>query len=412
MVRALGDELVGEVACPECGSHAMRKETDILDVWFDSGVSYAAVCEKDPDLGTPVDVYLEGSDQHRGWFHSTLLCAVGTRGRAPYETAVTHGFILDEKGRKLSKKTQNFVPPEKFIAQRGAELLRLWIAAEDYRNDVAYSEQIVDRLADGYRKIRNTLRYALGNLHGYDRAAHAVAPPDWTDLDRWAFGRLQRYLGRVREAYETFQFHVVYHATMELCSVDLSSVYFDILKDRLYCDGEDWPERRAAQTVLYFLVRDVTRALAPILSFTAEEAFEHLREEHPGAGLADSVFLAGLPEPEPGFEAPDLSRLLELRQAVLAPLEEARREKRIGASLAARVTLTAEGDDLKLLTAHEAFLPKLFIVSQVDLAEGPFSVTIDGARGAKCVRCWTFSEALGTDPAHPELCPRCARAVA
>ena len=406
------EELVGEVTCPECGSHAMRKESDILDVWFDSGVSYAAVCEKDPELGTPVDVYLEGSDQHRGWFHSTLLCAVGTRGKAPYETAVTHGFILDEKGRKLSKKTQNFVPPEKFIAQRGAELLRLWIAAEDYRNDVAYSEQIVDRLADGYRKIRNTLRYALGNLAGFDPATDAVPAEKWTDLDRFAYGRLQRYLARVREAYESFQFHVVYHATMELCSVDLSSVYFDILKDRLYCDGEDWPERRAAQTVLFAVARDVTRALAPVLSFTSEEAFEHLREEHPSAGLADSVFLEGLPEPDAAFEAPDLTRLLELRQKVLSPLEEARREKRIGASLAAQVAITAQGADLALLQANEAFLPNLFIVSQVELAEGPFSVTIGNARGEKCVRCWTFSEQVGADPGHPGLCPRCTRAVA
>jgi isoleucyl-tRNA synthetase len=406
-------DLAGDLACPDCGGKRFRRETDILDVWFDSGVSYAAVAETDPELGLPVDLYLEGSDQHRGWFHSTLLCAVGTRERAPYRAVLTHGFVVDGEGRKLSKKKKNYSPPDVVLKTRGAEILRLWVASEDYRGDVRYSDQILDRLSEAYRKIRNTLRYALGNLAGFDPGRHAVPPEQWSDLDRWAYGRLQAWIGKVRQAYDEYAFHAVHHATMDLCAVDLSAVYFDVLKDRLYTSGEDWPERRAAQTVLFAITRDLCRVLAPILSFTAEETWQTLREEHPEAGLAESVFLAGLPEPDTKVSAPDFVRFVEIRREVLRHLEEARKAGTIGASLTARVALEAAGDDLALLRAQADFLPEWFIVSQVDLSEGTgdLVVRVDPARGEKCARCWQFSEARGEAAEHPELCPRCARAV-
>ncbi len=404
-------ELAGDLSCPKCGGTELRKETDILDVWFDSGVSYAAVCERDPDLGLPVDLYLEGSDQHRGWFQSTLLCAVGTRGRAPYEAVLTHGFVVDGEGKKLSKKKGNYTPPEVVLKTRGAEILRLWVAAEDYRADIRYSDQILDRLSDAYRKIRNTLRYALGNLHDFDPESHRLPPEQWHDLDRWAYGRLQDWVERIGAAYDTYEFHTVYHATVDLCAVDLSAVYFDVLKDRLYCSGRDWPERRAAQTVLWHLALDLTRGLAPILSFTCEEAWQALREAHPDAGLADSVFLTDLPRPDRRVEPPDFSALLQVREAALRELEARRKEKAIGKSLEAKVRLTLPEDLYQALERWRDFLPDWFIVSQVELLGGEArGVEVLPAEGGRCVRCWKY-DALGSNPAHPELCPRCTRAV-
>ncbi|RMG17713.1 MAG: isoleucine--tRNA ligase [Deltaproteobacteria bacterium] len=404
-------ELAGELRCPKCGASELRKEEDILDVWFDSGVSYAAVCERDPELGSPVDLYLEGSDQHRGWFHSTLLCAVGTRGRAPYEAVLTHGFVVDGEGKKLSKKKGNYTPPEKVLQTRGAEILRLWVAAEDYRGDIRYSDQILDRLSDAYRKIRNTLRYALGNLHGFDPTRHAASPQQWHDLDRWAYGRLQDWVERIRAAYDAYEFHLVYHATVDLCAVDLSAVYFDVLKDRLYCSGEDWPERRAAQTVLWQVATTLASGLAPILSFTCEETWQTLREEHPAAKLPESVFLSELPAPDRSVPAPDFTPLLEVREAVLRELEIRRKAKAIGKSLEAKVRLTVPAALEAKLAPWRDFLPDWFIVSQVELLAGEaLSVEVLPAEGERCQRCWKYAE-LGSDPAHPTLCPRCTRAV-
>ncbi|HWV37974.1 MAG TPA: isoleucine--tRNA ligase [Vulgatibacter sp.] len=416
--RPASDFLPPGHACA-CGGKDFRKETDILDVWFDSGASFAAVVADGERLGLPADLYLEGSDQHRGWFHSSLLCSVGTREAAPYKAVLTHGFLVDEHGRKISKKLGNYVDPAKLIARYGAELMRLWVASEDFRGDLHTSEQLFQQLGEGYFKIRNTLRYCLGNIHGFDPAADAVPEAELPELDAWALGRLEAFAGKVRKAYDDYEFHLVYRAALDFCAAELSPLYLDVRKDLLYCNGARSFERRATQTVLYRVARDLCRLLAPVLSFTAEEAWGHLPGER-----APSVFLAGMPTPGPEMDralAERFDRLLEIRAAVSKELEAARRDKRIGKSLEARVVLGARGELFELLRAEAGLLPSFLIVSQVEIVEGEagapaedvpgLGVAVEPARGEKCVRCWNFTEERGADPRHPELCPRCAVAV-
>ncbi|AKU92827.1 isoleucine--tRNA ligase [Vulgatibacter incomptus] len=401
-----------------CGSTVFRKETDILDVWFDSGTSWAAVLEGREQLGVPADLYLEGSDQHRGWFHSSLLCSVGVRDEAPYKAVLTHGFLVDAQGRKISKKLGNYVDPAKLIARYGAELMRLWVASEDYRGDLHTSEALFQQLGDGYFRIRNTLRYCLGNIVDFDPAADAVALADLEGLDAWAMSRLSTFTEKARKAYDDYEFHLVCKAALDFCA-ELSSLYLDVRKDLLYCNGKGSPERRATQTLLHAVVRDLCRILAPVLSFTAEEAWGFL----PG-DRADSVFLAGLPEAKVARDpALDLrfERLLAIRSAASRQLELARRDKKIGKSLDARVVLGASGELLDFLRREKDELLAFLIVSQLEVIEGGegaaaeevpgLTVAVEPARGEKCVRCWTFSEDLGTDPRHPQLCPRCTAAV-
>jgi isoleucyl-tRNA synthetase len=402
------DFTAGE-SCPRCGKTAFRREQDILDVWWDSGVSWSAVAEKQ-GMGVPVDLYLEGSDQHRGWFHSALLTSVALRDAAPYRAVLTHGFVLDGQGRAMSKSVGNVVAPEAVIQKYGADILRLWVAAADYRDDVRVSDEILAGLAEGYRKIRNTLRFALGNLHGFEPARDAVPLAEMEPIDRWALARLAAWDEKVKAAYAAYEFHVAYHATMQFCAVELSALYFDILKDRLYTARKDGRPRRSAQTALHAIAQDVMRLLAPVLSFTASEAWDHL----PGRP-APSVFLAGLPRREPPADAEALEgrygRLLEVRAAVQARLEEARRSKLIGSGLEAMVTVRAEGEQRRLLEESRGELPTLFIVSKVALADGPFAVDVARAPGEKCERCWIWSEERGRDPAHPTLCPKCTAAL-
>jgi len=404
-----GEFTAGE-KCPACGKSGFRREQDILDVWWDSGVSWAAVAERE-GMPVPVDLYLEGSDQHRGWFHSSLLTAVAVRDGAPYRAVLTHGFVLDENGRPMSKSAGNGTTPEEIIQKYGADVLRLWVSASDYRDDVSLSPQILLGLAEGYRKIRNTVRYALGNLFDFDPGRDAVPVEEMERIDRWALARLAAWDEKVKAAYEGYEFHGAYHATTQFCSVDLSAVYFDILKDRLYTWRKDGRPRRSAQTVLWIVAQDLLRLLAPVLSFTSSEAWEHL----PGRP-AESVFLAGLPErtPPPDAEALEThyGRLLEVREVVQVKLEEARRAKLIGSSLEAMVTVRAEGATRALLDASLAELPAIFIVSKVELAAGPLGVEVSRAPGAKCERCWTFTEDRGKDPRHPTVCGKCAEALA
>ncbi len=412
-------------ACPKCGGRSFRKETDILDVWFDSACSFAAVAEKRPGMRVPVDLYLEGSDQHRGWFHSSLLVGVGTRDAAPYKAVLTHGFVVDGQGRKMSKSEGNTVAPEQVIKQYGAEVLRLWVASSDYRDDVRLSDQILKGLSEAYRKIRNTLRYALSNLYDFDPSKDAVPASELLPLDAWADARMTGLVERVRKAYESYEFHLVHHTVVDFCAMDLSAIYFDILKDRLYSSKATSLERRSAQTVLHRIAKDLIRLLAPVMSFTAEEAWQNL----PGAAAAaKSVFLAGFPEAGKGVgtASPELmatfEKLLAVREGVQGILEVARREKQIGGSVEARVVLHAEGALGMLLLKHARELPSLFIVSQVDLvdaapegaqpvsnAAGNFSVKVEPARGEKCPRCWTFSEAVGKSG---PVCERCQAALA
>ncbi|HTN52148.1 MAG TPA: isoleucine--tRNA ligase [Anaeromyxobacter sp.] len=396
-------------ACPKCGKTEFRREQDILDVWWDSGVSWAAVLERE-GRGFPADLYLEGSDQHRGWFHSALLTGVAIRDAAPYKAVLTHGFVLDGQGKAMSKSLGNTVAPEEVIKKYGADILRLWVSAADYRDDVRISDEIMNGLAEGYRKIRNTIRFLLGALDGFDPARDQVPLAELEPIDRWALARLAAWDEKVRRAYEEYEFHLAYHATIQLCAVELSALYLDIIKDRLYTWRKDGRPRRSAQTTLHVIAQDVIRLLAPVLSFTASEAWGHL----PGRPV-DSVFLAGLPRREPPADAEALEarygRLFEVRAVVQGKLEEARRAKLIGAGLEAMVTVRAEGETARLLEEARAELPALFIVSKVVLEPGPLSVEVARAPGVKCERCWTYTEDVGANPQHPTLCAKCAGAL-
>jgi isoleucyl-tRNA synthetase len=406
------------VACPRCGGTAFDKETDILDVWFDSGSSHAATLGQRPDLPWPADVYLEGSDQHRGWFHSSLLIGVATRGRAPYRQVITHGFTVDGEGRKISKSLGNDVDTKKLIAAYGAEVLRMWTIMVDYREDMRISDDMIKRVAEAYRKVRNTIRYLVANLSDFDPARDALDEAALDELDRYALHRHRQVVARVLDAYESYEFHLVYHQLVQYAAADLSSFYLDVLKDRLYCDAPAGERRRSAQTVLHRVARDLCLLLAPVLPFTADEAWPSI---------------PGLPEPSvhlavfPPRETPDaalLSRwagLLDVRAEVMKVLEEARAAKRVAASLEAAVVLRGPAKALAPLRAHDAKgrvfpgnLANLFIVSSVRLEEGeaPLAAAVEHAAGRRCERCWTWSEAVGSLPVHPGVCERCDQVLA
>jgi isoleucyl-tRNA synthetase len=399
-------------ACPKCAAAAFDKETDILDVWFDSGSSHAAVLGHRADLPWPADVYLEGSDQHRGWFHSSLLIGVATRGRAPYDAVITHGFTVDAEGKKISKSLGNDVDTQKLIRTYGAEILRMWTIMVDYREDMRISDEMMKRVAESYRKVRNTIRYMLSNLYDFDPATDAVEEAALDELDRYALARHREVVARVLEAYQTYEFHLVYHQLVQYAAADLSSFYLDVLKDRLYCDAAAGRRRRSAQSVLHRVARDLCLLLGPVLPFTADEAWALL----PGA--SGSVHLALFPDAERSDESL-LSRfalLLDTRAEVLKALEEARAAKQVAASLEAAVTIRGPEKALAPLRAFEALpgefpgnLANLFIVSRVALeaTDQPSSVAVAHAPGAKCERCWTWSEKVGTFPAHPGVCERC-----
>jgi len=404
-------------AC-SCGAKEFEKERDILDVWFESGVSFAAVLK--PHGSWPAGLYLEGSDQHRGWFHSALLAGMTTDGKPPYEAVLTHGFVVDGAGKKMSKSAGNVVAPQDVIKQSGAEILRLWVAAQDYREDLRISPEILTHLVEAYRKIRNTCRFLLSNLYDFDPAAHRVSYDKLTELDRWALLRLGELIPKVRTAYDDYEFHTIFHALNNFCSVDLSSVYLDILKDRLYTFHKDAHERRSSQTVLFEILVALTKLMAPVLSFTADEIWGLLPAT---ARKEASVHLAALPEIDRKWADGKLAQrweaLLEVRVAVQAELEKQRRDKLIGAPLEARVELEANPDKYKLLKEYELDLPAVFIVSQVQLKavtnlphHPDFRVShVAKAEGGKCERCWNYRPAVGTFKDHPTLCDRCVEAI-
>jgi len=417
-------------SCAQCGGTDFEKEGDILDVWFESGVSYAAVLK--PCKWWPADLYLEGSDQHRGWFHSALLSGVVTDRRAPYESVLTHGFVLDGQGKKMSKSAGNVVAPQDVIKQSGAEILRLWVSAQDYRDDVRISPEILNHLIEAYRKIRNTCRFVLSNLYDFDPARHRVPYAQLPELDRWALMRLSNLIVRIRQSYNEFEFHTIFHELNNFCSVDLSSVYLDILKDRLYTFRADHPLRRGSQTVLHEIILALTKLMAPILSFTAEEIWRSLPVSMRDDML--SVHMAMFPEAKPEWIDPDLEQrwedsLLHVRGLVLRKLEEKRRDKIIGSSLEAKVVLYAQRQNpaaYNLLKPYHSFLSTLFIVSQVDLHEVDqvptdahllvdlgegLAVDVMQSPWKKCERCWNYREAVGSNAAHPTLCDRCVEAL-
>jgi isoleucyl-tRNA synthetase len=418
--REVSSLLPSGTSCPSCGGTTFGKETDILDVWFDSGVSYACVCEGKENLGVPVDLYLEGSDQHRGWFHSTLLAAVGTRGIAPYRAVLTHGFVVDGKGEAMHKSKGNVVAPEEIIRKHGAEILRLWVAAEDYRDDIRISRDILDRLTEAYRKIRNTIRYLLGNLHDFLPERDAVPYDRMEEMDRYALVLFHRLAGKVRKAYDNYEFHAIFHSVNNFCSVDMSSFYLNVLKDRLYCSRADEPVRRSGQSALFEIGRGLLSLIAPVLSFTAEEAWGFFPAF---PGKPDSVFLTDMPEPVDLPDGDEIAarweRILAVRAEIAHPLEAARKDKRIGSDQDALVTLSP-GPFEDLFESHRREIKEVLIVSGLEVGEDlgsdayrssafpGLAARVEKAPWGKCERCWNHTPEVGTVPSAPELCDRCA----
>ncbi|HKL81945.1 MAG TPA: isoleucine--tRNA ligase, partial [Desulfobacter sp.] len=411
--------------CDDCGSTTFTKDQNILDVWFDSGVSHAAVLEEREGLERPADMYLEGSDQHRGWFHSSLLTAVGRTGHAPYKAVLTHGFVVDEKGHKMSKSVGNVVAPDKVIKQYGADVLRLWAASADYRGDVSISNNIIKQLSDAYRRIRNTCRFLLGNFSGFD-PSQARPIENMAELDRFILHRLHYVVKRCRAAYDAYEFHVIYHTLHNFCVVDLSSFYLDIIKDRVYTSPENSDTRKDAQTVMFMILDALVKIMAPILPFTAEEIYTHMPL---GDSRKESVHMEDMVSIDNALEDRELAAKWEniraLRAEITKALEEARTVKLIGHPLDAALEIKVPQGDLAAQVASlDVDLNDIFIVSEarvVDTLDGGdifqgkeiegLAIKVSKASGEKCDRCWRFDENLGTDPDHPTTCPRCTQAL-
>jgi isoleucyl-tRNA synthetase len=418
--RSAAELLPAGTTCPKCGKTEFEKERDILDVWFESGVSYAAVLKE--RKWWPADLYLEGSDQHRGWFHSALLAGVVTDRQAPYKSVLTHGFVLDGQGKKMSKSAGNVVAPQDVIKQSGAEILRLWVSAQDYRDDLRISQEILNQLVEVYRKIRNTCRFMLSNLYDFNPDAHRVPFDQLPELDRWALLKLHNLIETVRKSYEHFDFRQIIHELDYFCAVYMSAVYLDILKDRLYTFRADSLVRRGSQTVLFEIVVAMTKLMAPVLSFTAEEIWRSLAAQMRGTVVPPSVHLSQFPEVCSQWQDAKLAqrweRLLEVRVAAQAALEDQRREKVIGSSLEADIQIHANSEKYEFLKRYETDLATLLIVSRVELREvhnlplkPDFLVVVSRSKSQKCERCWNYREEVGKNTTHPTLCDRCVEAI-
>ena len=406
--------------CKKCGCTHFEKERDIMDVWFDSGVTHAAVCDVRKELHWPADLYLEGADQYRGWFQSSLLTSVAWRGKAPYKAVVTHGWVVDGEGRKMSKSLGNGILPSEVVNQYGADILRLWVASSDYHADIRISKEILKQLSDAYRKIRNTARYILGNTSDFDPNTDQVALEELLPIDRWALAQLDKLNKKIRAGYDSFEFHQVFHAIHNFCVVDMSNFYLDVIKDRLYVEKTDGKERRAAQTAMYIILDQMTRMIAPILAYTADEIWESMR--HEDSEDSAGVVFNQMPEftgvnADEAFTA-TWDRIHLIRDVVKKALELARNEKVIGASLDAKVQLFCEGELYDFVKSVEDELATVFITSQVEVVNGTggsftgevegLSVTVLPAEGEKCNRCWSFSDTVGSNEHHPDVCARCA----
>ena len=419
------ERLLPEGVKCKCGSEDLKKETDILDVWFESGVSHTAVLKQRKELDCPADLYLEGSDQHRGWFQSALLTSAALYGNAPFKTVLTHGFTIDEQGRKMSKSIGNVIDPLKVIDRRGADILRLWVSSVDYTVDVALSEDILKQISDSYRRIRNTFRYLLGNTYDFDMAKDKVEFKSMTEVDRWALNRLGRLIKNVEKAYDNCEFYKVYHAIHNFCAVDMSSFYMDILKDRMYTFKNDSAERRSSQTAMHIILLSLTKLIAPILSFTSEEVWAYLNIL---GDKEESIHLSPWPDYDPAWVDDGLdgqwSMLIKLKADVDKLLEAARKKKVIGNSLAAEVVLFVKDKNLSdFLKRHYDKLKMIFIVSGVEIKdfdekkdsfpgeiEG-LEARIDKAKGSKCARCWNYGSGVGSFSEHPEICERCHKVI-
>jgi isoleucyl-tRNA synthetase len=424
--RAVEEIHPAGVKCAKCGSTKFRKEMDIIDVWFESGSSQAAVLGHEAGLPWPSDMYLEGGDQYRGWFNSSLLCAVGAKGGSPYRAAATNGWTLDPQGRAMSKSLGNVVDPLDIVKNLGAETVRLWVASVDFREDVTASDDLMKRVAEGYRKVRNTFRYILGNLDGFDPARDGVPFAEMEAIDQYILLRAAELTRDVRGHYDSFTFHKAYQRLKDFCIVDLSAIYFDVLKDRLYTSAPKSKARRSAQTALWRLGDSLVRLLAPLMSFTADEVWEFLPLT---VGKPESVHLSQFPsandltgELPAGFDASGLvtewASLLSVRDEALKALEVARAEKQIGGGLEAQLTITASDPLYALLQRHHDQLRYLFIVSDVVLqktaanGDAPVKITVGKAAGAKCERCWNYSIHVGENSVYPTVCERCGPVLA
>lgn len=423
--KQVEDIVPAGTVCGACGHTGLRKGLDILDVWFESGTSHAAVLRTRPDQRWPADLYLEGSDQHRGWFQLSLLVSVGLGDAAPYKGVLTHGFVVDGEGRKMSKSLGNVISPLDLIAKNGADILRLWVSSGDYSNPaVAISGEILDRIGESYRRIRNTVRFLLGNLADFDPGKDTVSFEQMDEIDRWAVMRTHRLLKNATTANDAYQFHEAYREVYNFCAIDMSAFYLDVLKDRLYTFLPDSRERRSTQTALQEILMVLTKIIAPVLCFTAEEIWQTVPESYRDA---ESVHLTAWPEIKQGYIDQALDEkwtmLINVRDEVLRALETMRNDKLIGNSLEAKVELHAKGKLLEMLEAEAVKLPMLFIVSQATVLKAQeepppgfieaagikdLAIKVSKASGVKCERCWNYNDEVGKDSEHSTLCPRCA----
>lgn len=414
--REASEILPENVKC-SCGNGNFRKETDIMDVWFDSGSTHAAVLETRPELSWPADMYLEGSDQHRGWFQSSLLTAVATKGKAPYKQVLTHGYVVDGQGRKMSKSLGNGMDPMDIVNQYGAEILRLWVASSDYKTDIRISGDIIKQLAESYRKIRNTARFILGNIEDFNPETMIVPYEKMEEIDKWALMQLNNLIRKVEDAFARYEFHGFTHNIHSFCVLDMSNFYLDVIKDRLYASEAGDLKRRSGQTAMYIILDALVRMLAPVLAFTSEDIWKYL--PHRRGDNPESIQLNSWPEANDAYDNPALQekweRLIQVRDEVLKALENARNEKIIGSSLEAAVQIKASGNEYEFLNSNREILSAIFIVSDVsveqDASSAKMSIEVVPASGEKCERCWIYSSTVGENHNHPTLCSRCANVV-
>lgn len=404
-------EFLGHAPCAKCGAKEFKTTKDILDVWFDSGVCHSAVQKKREELEFPADIYLEGSDQHRGWFQTSLMSSVAATGEAPFKRLLTHGFVNDAQGYKMSKSLGNVVDPEEIIKESGAEILRLWVSHEDYGDDLSISKEHIKRISEAYRRFRNTYRFMLGNLYDFDPKKDKLPMSQMTPLDLWALDRLQRLIEKVKTAYDNYEYYKVFHSINQFFTVDLSAVYLDILKDRLYTAKANGPKRRGAQTVIHHTLESLCSMMAPITSFLSEEVYEYL----PG-DKQESVFLTEFPKGDSQWIndslAAEYKLMLEIRSQAQKQIEDLRREKVIGASLEARIEILASDKEWSVLNRHLDHLKEFFIISDLKLTKAEqFSLNVTKAEGLKCERCWHIDPKTNQDPKHPGICPKCIEAL-
>ena len=398
--------------CPKCGGTQFNKEQDIMDVWFDSGSSHAAVLEQRDYLKWPADLYLEGADQYRGWFQSSLLTSVATKGTAPYKAVLTHGWVVDGEGRKMSKSLGNGIDPQEIIEQYGADVLRLWVASSDYHADIRISKDILKQLSEAYRKIRNTARYILGNLNDFNPDTDMVDVKDLFPIDKWAIAKLNELNDKVKAGYDSYEFHQVYHSIHNFCVVDMSNFYLDVLKDRLYTEKPDSVSRRAAQTAIYIILDSMTRMISPVLAYTSDEIWRYM--PHGSDCDKDCVLFNEMPKKvEVDTDAEFMARwdrIHELRDLVKKSIEVAVKDKLIRSSLESKIVLTCDGDNYEFVNSVLGELTAVFIVSKVELVKGgseEINVAVEKAQGEKCERCWVYSDTVGQNSEHRTLCARC-----